>query len=409
MLLNGLNKLFLVFIFSFFTFCLPLTAAEVIPYFNASFLGGQYFFEGREGSLSGNANLLTSVSIRLSPDFILIPLYNGKYQGTKQVTDLVGGGTLFQERMDHRVAVRGVYSVSPKFRIKPELGFKWQLLKETRDEKWGKGLFDYQRPGFSLEGEYLYKDPFSVRVTYDFYYIRFLNYTSLESRIGESDGSLARELAGADVLNSSNHGLSVSANREFPWKSVAEASLGFTYRSFSDQHIVDPSGLLESGTRKDMVGIFNFGWRLPRKTSGGIKLTPGMGFAFVMNRSNQNSYDAQLTTYLDKYYDYNKLNLGASLSAQVEPSNWGMSVGFGWTRTNYAKRPIQDSSGLYQSDKIYLNEFTVGGSVSYPIAPNFRWTASAQYGKQTSNMDYEKLYKYNFDVVTYLLGFSYEY
>ncbi len=406
--------------FPFIAFCLPLAAGEVVPYFNASLLGGQYFFGGQEGSLSGNADLLTSASIKLSPNFTLIPLYNGKYQGTKQVTDLVGGGTLYQERMDHRVAFRGVYSASPKFRIKPELGFKWQLLKETRDEKWGKGLFDYQKPGFSLEGEYLYKDPFSVRISYDLYYIRFLNYTSLESQIGETDGSLAREMAGADVLNSFNHGLSILANREFPWRSVADVSLGFTYRSFGDQHIVNDSGLLESGTRKDTVGIFYFGWcLLPRKIPGGVELIPGMGFTFAMNRSDQNSYDAQATTYLDKYYDYDKFRLGTNLSAQFplgaedaqaeSESSWGMRFGFGWTRTNYAQRPVQDASGLYQSDKIYLNEFTAGGSASYPIAPNFRWTASIQYGKQTSNMDYEKLYKYNFNVFTYLLGFSYEY
>src|SRR3989339_282585 len=127
------TRLFSLVVFLLTAYNLPLTAYEVTPYFNASFLGGQYFFSGQEGALSGNASALASASVKMSRELTLIPLYSGRYQGTKQVTDLVGGGTLFQERMDHKVAVRGIYSISPKLRIKPEAEFKWDLLKETKD------------------------------------------------------------------------------------------------------------------------------------------------------------------------------------------------------------------------------------------------------------------------------------
>lgn len=413
------NKIVLSFVsfllpsFAFFSFPSPSLAYEVTPYFNASLLGGQYFFQGQEGSLAGNFNLLTSASVKVSPNLTVVPLYNAKYQGTKQVTDLVGGGTLFQELVDQRAAVRGIYSISPAFRLKPEAGFKWQFLKETRDEKWGKGLFDYQRPGFSLEGEYIYKDPFSLRMIYDLYYIKFLNYTSLESQIGQSAGSMAREMAGANVLNSLNHAFTVSANRDMPWRSLAEASLMFTLRSYGEQHVIDQAGQFLSGTRSDQVGMFDFNWRFPRKNSRGVRFVPGAGVTAVVNRSNQNSYDAQKTTYLDKYYDYDKFRIGADVLAQFPLSQGNSSAdlraGVGWTRTGYSHRPVQDAAGLYLSDRIYLNELTAGGSFSYPLVPGFRLTAVVQYGKQTSNMAYEKLYRYNFDVFTYLMGVMYEY
>ena len=52
-----------------------LSAKEVIPYFNASLMGGQYFFGSQEGSLSGNARLVTSAAIKMSPYLTVLPLY----------------------------------------------------------------------------------------------------------------------------------------------------------------------------------------------------------------------------------------------------------------------------------------------------------------------------------------------
>jgi hypothetical protein len=129
----------------------PLAAYDITPYYNASLMGGQYFYETNQGALAGNASLLATASMKFSSDFTLIPLYSGRYQGAKQVQDLAGGGTLFQALMDHMVSVKGVYSATPLLKIKPELAIKREYLKETRNEAWGDGLFDYMRPGFSIE------------------------------------------------------------------------------------------------------------------------------------------------------------------------------------------------------------------------------------------------------------------
>ncbi|MFH1619099.1 MAG: four helix bundle protein [bacterium] len=392
---------------------LPLTAAEVTPYFNASLLGGQYFFGDNEGALSGNASVLTSAALKFSPAFTLVPLYSGRYQGTKQVADMAGGGTLFQALMNHRVALKGIYSFTPSFRIKPEAGFKHEFLRETRDEKWGKGLFDYQRPGFSIETEYTYRDPFTVRAGYDIYKISFLNYTSLESQIGETEGSLARELAGARVLDSLTHNVYVAGSREMPWRSLGEAYFSFTMRGYGEQRVVNETGQFDSDARKDAVMAGNLSWRFPRRLKSDGKIIPGLTLTYVRSDSNQNSYDAQRTKFIGNYYDYDRLGAGLNASLQIplegEKRFWDVRLGLGYTRVNYTGRPVQDSAGLYMSDKIYLNELTAGGSVSYPVVRNFRWTASLQYGKQSSNMRYEKLFRYNFNIFTYLMGFAYEY
>ncbi len=77
----------------------PLAAYDITPYYQASLMGGQYFYETNQGALAGNASLLATAAMKISPDLTLIPLYSGRYQGAKQVADLAGGGTLFQALM----------------------------------------------------------------------------------------------------------------------------------------------------------------------------------------------------------------------------------------------------------------------------------------------------------------------
>ena len=391
----------------------PLSAYETVPYYKASLAGGQHFFETSAGSLSGNASLTAAASMKFSPIFTLIPMYSGRYQGSKQVADLAGGGTLFQALMDHKASIKGVYSAGPGLTIKPELAFKREYLKETRDEAWGDGLFDYTRPGASIEAEYLYSDPFTLRAGYDLYNLRFHNYTSLESQIGAADGSLARELAGDHVLNSLNGNFYAAANGKMPWDSIGDLTVSYTGRTYGKQRVVDEAGQLAAKTRKDSVAAAGFGWRFPGKLSGGRLLVPGLSLSYAANRSNQNNYDTQNTKFIKNYYGYARAGAGlfVSLRAPLEGGKrfWETRLGADWTRTDYDKRLVQDATGLYKTGKVYISAITSSADLSYGIAKNFKLNASMQYGRQSSNMKYEKLYRYTFSMFSYLLGFSYEY
>ncbi|MBU2573588.1 MAG: hypothetical protein KKH28_05880 [Elusimicrobia bacterium] len=396
--------------------------AKFQPYLALQFNGGQHFFQAEQGSLSGNLNLLASLAIkheRLGPKWTVVPVLSSQYQGTKQVTDLVGGGTLFQERMSHFLAVRSVYQVSPEWKFKPSIGYKWEFLKETRDESWGNGLFDYRRPGFSLEAERAYKGPFTYSIGYDFYHIGFVNYESLESIIKDAQGnSMARELAGRSVLDSYNHALSFGGTLEGPWRSYAEGNLAMTLRLFPDQHVVARTGEYKNATRRDLSNYLSVAWKVPREISGGWKAVSGARLAVGYNSSNQNSYDAQRFRYLANYYDTLSLRAGVDLNlyrklpgrsggVEERPLEFSLSATLG--RVSYSGRLTQAESGLYRGSKVYQNEAVIGVGASYPIAPHFVWTSQFGYGRQTSNQDFEKLYRYNFTTTNYRIGFSYEY
>ncbi len=392
-----------------------VSQVNIQPYLAVQFNGGQYFFKGEKGNLSGNLNVLGSMVIRHEKlaRWTLVPVLSSQYQGTKQVADLVGGGTLFQERMSHSLAVRGIYQLTSKWKLKPGVGYKWEFLKETRDESWGNGLFDYRRPGFSLEGEYAYKDPFTFRIGYDFYRIGFVNFASLESLIKDSQGNaMARELAGRSVLDSTNHSLTFGGTMQGPWRTYAEGNLVTTLRLFPDQHVVNRAGDFRNSTRADFANQLYLAWRLPRELSGSWKAVSGVKLSAGYNKSNQNSYDAQRLRFLKDYYDSTSLRAGVELSLyrklkEERPLELNLSVSLG--RVGYQGRVAQNSSGLYLSDNIYQNEAVLGLGVSYPIAPHFVWTSQFGYGRQTSNQNFERLYSYNFTTTNYRLGFGYEY
>ena len=369
-------------------------------------LGGQYYFEGEESSLSGNAGVMVSPVLKFSDRWALLPIYTGTYQGTKQVTDLVGGGTLFQELQDHRISLRGLYTPAPGWKIKPALGYKVEFLKETKDEKWTKGLFDYQKPSVGAEVEYVYRDPFSVRVGYDFYHIFFPNYESLESQIAE----LSRELAGDKVLNSFNHALTLGGSFALPGALLLDAELSTTLRQFPDQHIVLLSGNLSSDTRQDQIQSANLKLRRPASLSARWKMLSHVGFQLLWNGSDQNGYDAQRAKFTPDTYDYFEYRLNPAFQFFYGPQDRPLTLSVsGWVSyKDYTDRLVQDSEGTYGAGTIYLVGSAALLGVSYPVAPQFFLQFSTQLGWSSSNMDYEKVYRYNFRTATYLFGFSYE-
>jgi len=206
----------------------PAKAVEVIPIFKTSLLGGQYFLFGSRANLSGNGTLVAAPVLEFNERWTLIPMWSSDYRGTKGVGEGVGAGTLFQQQMNHRISATGVYKPEDTtWRLKPSLSYKRQFLNETKNEKWGFGLFDFEKIAIGIEAENVYKEPFSYRFGFDAYRIRFPNYDSLESEVGvDPNGNpLGRELAPKNVLDTYNYRLSASGNLPFPYRDPVDRDL----------------------------------------------------------------------------------------------------------------------------------------------------------------------------------------
>lgn len=384
-------------------------AVELSPVFNARLYGGQYFFENQESNLSGNVSVTAAPAISFNPRWSLIPTLFASWRGTKSVQELVGGGTLFQQTQDHSASVKGIFSPTKLWQFKAGGGYRIQLLKETSDEKWGKGLFDFQKPSANIEVERLINEETSVRVGYDFYAIDFRNFSSLESQKRD----LGRENATAKTLNTTNHGTYFAAKFPFRFlggqKGSFETSYFFTFRNFSEQKIVLLTGDLSNDLRRDKSQIVTSRFTLPFLFKENFKMLAEIRGNYNRLSSNQNNFDASKTQFNENFYAYKEYSVGPNFNFIVGQKPYIFTAGFNYVRRNYDDRPIQDVSGTYGTERIVANEYYANFAVTYPITKNFSIQALGNLGWFRSNMKFEKTYRYNYVTSTYLMGVVYDY
>ncbi|MDX6769871.1 MAG: hypothetical protein SF051_10085 [Elusimicrobiota bacterium] len=399
---------------------LPARGVEVTPVFNASLSAGQYFFQGQRGSFSGNSTVVAAPLIKLSPRWSMMPMYLGNYRGTKGVDDGVGAGTLFQQEMDHRLSVTGIRVLEgTTWRLKPQASYKREFLKETRDETWGKGLFDYEKIAVGLEAENLYKDPFVFRAAVDLWRTRFPQYESLESRSGTdpSGNPLGRELAPRKVLDAWNAQLTLSGSRPVPFADPAvalQASWSFLYQNYSEQKVVNARGQFDRTGRRDLLNSASLSVVHPRPVrlfghDARLDLTGGLNLAY--NASNQNTFDAAKTQFVPDAYGFWSFGLGpaAALSWGDRKTPERLSMGLRWNRVRYTGRLVQDGDGVYSSAKQYQDRTTLSLGFDHPVAPKFTLTTRVNALWASSNHKFDKNYKYTYRAMTYHIGVAYEY
>ena len=59
--------------------------------------------------------------------------------------ELAGGGTLFQQSANGSLGAKWVKRFDGGWSLKPRVGLRQEFFRETVDEKWGRGLYDFQR------------------------------------------------------------------------------------------------------------------------------------------------------------------------------------------------------------------------------------------------------------------------
>lgn len=386
---------------------LRVEAVEVKPVVNAELLGGQNYYNGSESSFGGVASLVASPYMKFNDRWSLVPLYSGSYQGTKQVQDLIGGGTLFQESQNHNVSLKGIRSFENGLRLKAITGYGTELLRETKDEDWTHGLYDNRRLSAGTEAEWSWAKDQYVRLAYDYFAIRFPNYQSLSSQAAAS--GLGRELDAPDVLNSHNHMVTLGGQIALPASGILESSLSDTWSSYPDQHLVDLTGTLTADTRSDRQEVFMVQGTWPVFTASDCRLYGSLGYTRTHLFSNQNHYDASQTFFNPDYYAYLTHTLNNQWTLLAGQAPWTIQLNGSISHQRYSDRLIQDSVGKFGTDITYVDYATVGLSVAYPIAKGFSVKASSVLGWNDSNNTDALLYQYHYNTQTYLFGFTYAY
>ena len=391
---------------------------RVVPHISAWMLGGQDQSAGQGKSL-GLATLNAAASAQLSEGWNVLPSYQGFYQTTRQTLDVGERTVLVQSRMDHKMAAKLIWgSAESAQRLKFSVGARHQYLSETKDEAWGKGLFDYRKYSAGLEWEYVFRKPYdSFRLGYDYYKVTYPNYVTLESRgLLQINGQpVARELIGGRVLDSNVHAMLLGVSGRFadavPWDLFYVGAL----QSFPQQNVVDESDQLTAATRRDVSHDVNASVRGSRTLDAGElkRVRGGLRAAYAWTRSNQSSFNAADGRYFARYYDFSEWRVGPSVAAYVSnpsPRRDPMQISASWdvTRRYYPNRLVQDANGAYGERGIYTTAQSLSVNLNWPLSKFISIIASYRSIINSSNMKDERFSSYNYYGRTYLVGFGYE-
>jgi len=395
----------LFFAFLIFDFSIDLFAEiKFNPVINLSLYGGKYYLDGESASFDGKLDAFISPSIILNDNNELYPLYMGYYNGTQDVQELAGGGVLTRQRQEHTISLKYV-RINDFDKIKPRISYSKALVKETKDENWGDGLFDYNTMSVGIDFEQ--ERPYGTFTeSYDFSSVQYPNYASLiseaETVIDTTTYSELSKNAGSDILNNTNHRLAFSYTW-FPEPLVMTSGFNFNYRKYDDQYIVSKDGSFKSDKRKDMSVGFDLKIQKPVKP---VNLSFSAGVDYL--NSNQNSYDASRTKYIDNYYDYIQADLSPSVNFYFK-NNASFGYALSFRKIYYSGRLAQDASGNYKSSKINQEYWLNSLYFRYPVMNNFFAKFIYAYNVSSSNMKYEAGYRYNYRANNYLIGIDWEF
>jgi hypothetical protein len=383
---------------------------KITPVASVTLGGGRYFYSGA-ASNGGSADAYLCPVVNFSRDTALLPMYFGTYRGTKDVRELVGGGTLTQETQDHALTLRFITRLSDDWRLRARGGYKVEYVRETVDESWGAGLFDQRRALFGIEGETAVEGGGSVRFGADYYAIVYPNYQSLVTK-SEFETSLDtttyKELstnAGTNPLDNTNLAVSASYSGKLAGESGYKVFVDVITKNFNDQSVVIVDGSFSPAIRRDLSAALG-----ARLSAVFPRARAVLSDTIENYSSNQNSFDAGAAKFLSGHYNYIGNTFSPSISfslGEFEPFSM-LSIFAEFAGRYYSSRPAQSATGVYTSDKMYQATQTAGLSFTHPIYKGFSARMTSSYRTSYSNNLFEGNYKYNYDVFSYFMGINWD-
>lgn len=382
-------------------------AAVVTPVVDATFQGGQTFFDGSSSSVGGNLDVVVTPVVKFSDRWSLFPTYHGFYQGTQEIETLAGGGIPFEDSTGHTILLKGVRTLG-RWKLKPSVGGSMEWLRETQDEDWGEGLFDYWKVNGGLEGQFDLSSRSGGRIAYDFYQLTFTNYQSLES---DQDATLSRELAGRDVLNNRNHMVTFGAWTSLPGQGRVDVTCLYNARLFSDQPVIDQEDQPMSTERRDDSMTIDTMVGYPVLGPSGVILLADLGLRYTNQNSNQNHFDTKkdANQFQADYYDFAEWRISPQITAPLAKGRWLVTVGGSYERRDYSHRVTQNATGDYLSEKMNTSNGIVRFGIAHALSPHTKLRFDGSLGWNHSNTDYKEVFRYNYRMANYGLGFSYAY
>lgn len=371
---------------------------------------GQYFFNDSAGSVNGFASADVQLLRSLSSGSGFYLDGRSAYTGFKQVNELAGGGTLFQQSLDSSLSAKWVARWDEGWSLKPRVGVKNGLFRETKDEKWGKGLYDSWRyeAGVVWEHKTRFGDtiPWTWQFSYDLYYTHYPRFKSLTSQFNTEQ---AAPNPGSRILDTVTNQFGYRSEFDFPGFLSAWLYYSISFVSFTDQKVIQSQGQFLSTNRSDTYQSLNLGaskrfndWQI----CGRMRPVAALGFTISDVISNQNSFDSDPARlkYIGAYYDYWEARVSPSLTTTYLATKTVVRYGFDLASRSYTGRLAQNSDGSYKSTKLQQYTESVSIDASQPVWRALDLKLRASWSNTSANTAYEQTYQYNYHNYNYFAG-----
>jgi hypothetical protein len=377
--------------------------------------GGQYFFENQSGAVNGYGALDAQLAKSYSPGSGFYASLKSVYTGFKQVNELSGGGTLFQQSLDDSLGFKWIKRYEDGYSLKPRVGVKSELFRETKDEKWGQGLYDFWRyeGGLTLEHKTRWglSTPWIWQLSWDAYYTRYTRFKSLASQYGQE---LAAPDPGSRVLDSFTNQLSYDSEFDLPGFLKADLFASVSMINYPDQKVINSDGKYLASKRSDSYSALNFG--VSKRYNdlallGRVRPVLGVDLGVASLISNQNHLDTDPAhlKYVASFYDYSEARVAPSAQFTFIASGLVLRTTYEFAARGYSGRLAQNSDGTYMSKKLTQYSSSVSAEVSYPLAASLDAKLQGSWSSSSSNNRYEQVYRYNYNSSTYFGGLEWRF
>jgi len=376
---------------------------------------GQYFFNDSAGSVNGYAGADAQLLRSLSSDAGFYLDGRFVYTGFKQVNELAGGGTLFQQSMDTSLGAKYVKRWDEGWSLKPRVGVKSGLFRETKDEKWGKGLYDFTRyeGGLTLERKTRLglSTPWIYQFSWDVYYNRYTRFKTLASQFGQE---LAAPNPGSRTLDTVTNQFSYDNEFDLPGFVRLDIFAALSIIGYQDQKIINSDGNYLSSKRSDSYQAFNIG--LTRRYNdlallGGVRPVMSVRLGLANNFSNQSHLDTDPAhlKFSRYYYDYWEERLSPGAQFTFIESGLVTRLGYEFAIRRYAGRLAQKPDGAYGRDKLAQYSGSLTTEAVYPLFHNLDVKLQGTWATSRSNNHYEQVYRYNYYSSMYFAGLEWRF
>jgi len=387
------------FLFCVVGFFPSLEAAEFQPFGHLELLQAYSGVKRGNSVLGYDINGYYCPTVKFNNSLYLIPVYSVQYEKIRQYLPEEQGYHLANIYLVHNLSVALRKEFRPGWFVKLTVLGTWNYLKETRDEAWAKGLYDYRDAGGAIDLRHKVKE--STRqedytAGVEWYRRVYPNYFTLLSTASPT----APERREKDYLG---YKYRLGFERANADGSEVYLKPYLLIKYFTDKYLVQEDGVLDpSKRRRDYVISLDCGGKLP--------LTENISFLldnnYTFNRSNLGYYDSRDTTalsddvYTKHYYTCHEYTLGPALEYQYsldEEKQVKVKIGYSFLDRFYPERKVQTEDSTYSNKKERDSEHAATAQFSWPLTKNIDALARYSYTWARSNYNYQQYYRYRYD------------